>query len=63
MMYMSETITFVPEYSAGDIEGYKMWRWNRSPYPVYVGFISVDNFEDEKTRQESYGYKIWVRDF
>lgn len=53
---MSETICFV--YNSG---GYEMWRYNKSPYPIYMGTVSEDNLEDEKLRQEAYGYRVWVQ--
>ncbi len=42
--------------------GYKMWRTNNSPYPIYVGFVSEDNAEEEMKRQEDLGFRVWASD-
>lgn len=60
---MNNTIIFVPEYSFGEIEGYKVWKSNQSPYPIYIGFIHIQDLDNEKTRLQEEGHDVWVRDF
>jgi hypothetical protein len=43
--------------------GYKMWRTNNSPYPIYIGFVSNENYEEEVKRQEALGFRVWSSDF
>jgi hypothetical protein len=52
---MSDAMMFLP-----DEGGYKMWRTNSSPYPVYIGYVSDDNYEEEMKRQEALGFRVWT---
>lgn len=57
MMHMSETVVF----TAGE-KGWEMWRYNKSPYPIYLGSVTEENFEEEVSRQEGFGFNVWVKD-
>ena len=52
---VSDAMMFLPTNG-----GYKMWRTNSSPYPVYIGYVSKDNVEEEMKRQEALGFRVWI---
>ena len=54
---MSETVAFVPD----DFGGYEMWKYSKSPYPIYLGSISGDGLDEETNKQESLGFNVWVQ--